>query len=105
MSELQKFDAGKPRVSLVEPDFILGVAQVLTFGADKYGSHNWKKMTPEDIDRFKDATLRHILASQKGEHHDPESGIDHLLHAATNLMFLHWASQQNRLMVNYDYPS
>ena len=32
----QKNDTGKPLVSLIEPSFILGIASVLTMGANKY---------------------------------------------------------------------
>ena len=31
-----KFDKGKPMMSLVEPDFIKGIAEVMTMGAEKY---------------------------------------------------------------------
>ena len=84
----KKFDTGKPRISLVDPKFILGVADILTFGAEKYGANNWK--TAKDIDtfRFKDAALRHLLSYLDGELIDTESGKPHLHHAACNLMFL-----------------
>ena len=41
----KKADAGKPMVSLMEPKFILGVSEILTFGAEKYGKDNWKTQT------------------------------------------------------------
>lgn len=34
--EFMKFDTGKVMVSLVDPDFIMGVGQILKFGAKKY---------------------------------------------------------------------
>jgi len=85
----KKDDLGKPRVSLVEKDFILGAAKVLTLGAKKYGVNNWKLgSSVEDIARYKDALLRHTLAYTSGEELDPETGLSHAYHAACNLMFL-----------------
>lgn len=34
-----KHDSGKPRMSLIDPLFLTGVAQVLTFGAEKYSQY------------------------------------------------------------------
>ena len=39
-----KFDECKPRMGLVAPEFVEGVARVLTFGADKYGAYNWAEV-------------------------------------------------------------
>jgi len=89
-----KHDTGKPMVSLVESEFILGVAEVLTMGAKKYAIDNWKLMTDEDIRRVKDSLLRHTLAYTSGELIDKESGLSHLYHAGCNLMFLDYHSRQ-----------
>jgi hypothetical protein len=89
-----KFDGGKTRVSLVDPDYILGTAKILTFGADKYEAGSWKKLPPAQIYRYKDALMRHILAYLDGENIDPDSGESHLYHASCNLMFLSWFQQQ-----------
>ena len=83
-----KFDANKPRMGLLEPEFLEGVANVLGFGASKYEYMNWKKGISSE--RLYGALLRHITASMKGEDIDPESGLDHLHHAACNLMYLSW---------------
>lgn len=86
-----KYDNGKPMLSLVEKDFIFGVAEVLTFGAIKYEIDNWKQGNSDaDIRRYKDALLRHTLAYTSGELIDPESGKSHAFHAACNLMFLNY---------------
>lgn len=84
----KKDDAGKPRLSLLVPAFVVGVAEVATFGAKNYGVENWKSC--DDTNRYKDALLRHIYAYLGGEKNDPESGKSHLLHASCNLMFLFW---------------
>lgn len=90
MNEIgKKDDKGKPDVSLIYPDFILGIARVLTYGADKYGRNNWKKLS-EPWPRYYAAAQRHLLARQMGEEEDTESGYSHLLHAACNLMFLYY---------------
>lgn len=86
--EFMKFDTGKVMVSLVDPDFIMGVGQILTFGAKKYDKNNWQLNT--DLDRYKDSTLRHLYAYLGGETHDTESGEPHLDHIATNIMFLRY---------------
>jgi hypothetical protein len=83
-----KHDSGKNMLSLIDPDFVLGIGEILTFGAAKYEKNNWQKNT--DLDRYKDSTLRHMYAYLNGELIDPESGKPHLDHIATNIMFLRY---------------
>ena len=85
-SEL-KHDHGKPRYSLVPPLALEGVANVLTFGAEKYEANSWQMV--EDHSRYMDALIRHLEAVRKGETHDEESGIHHMAHVAVNAMFLY----------------
>lgn len=83
----RKDDAKKNRLDLIEPEFIEAVGEVLTYGAEKYEPNNWQKV--EDAEnRYYAAALRHLMAYRKGEKVDPESGISHLKHVATNIMFL-----------------
>ena len=86
----KKYDNEKPRLELIDPEFILGVGKVLTFGAEKYDANNWKKATHEDRTRSAGSLLRHMMAYQKGELIDPESGLEHTYHMATNIMFMDW---------------
>lgn len=95
--EFTKHDTDKPMVSLVEPDFIIGVAEILTFGAKKYGINNWKQATKQDIRRIKDSLLRHTLAYTSGILLDEESGKSHAYHAACNLMFLNYFLEKQHL--------
>jgi len=81
-----KFDEKKVRVELVTSQFIIEIAKVLTEGAIKYSDHNWRKGL--QWSRVYGATMRHLLAWNKGETIDPETGLSHLSHAATNIMFL-----------------
>ena len=93
----RKNDQGKNRLDLIEPEFIEGIGEVLTFGATKYESNNWQNVEDAE-DRYYAAALRHLMAWRRGEVVDEESGLSHLKHAATNLMFLlHFeASQEDK---------
>ncbi len=82
-----KYDDGKLLMSLVQPEFTEAIADVLTFGAGKYGPNNWQKVDNAES-RYMDALLRHLSAYRRGEDVDSESGLSHLAHAATNIMFI-----------------
>lgn len=81
-----KYDELKPRLSLVDPSFLEGVARVLGFGEQKYGGPNW--MEGLSWTRVLDAAKRHILSLESGEEFDPETGERHTLHAACCLMMI-----------------
>jgi hypothetical protein len=88
MSEGIKYDGEKPRTDLLDPDFLLGVSRVLTFGAKKYSAHNWRGGI--NYSRLIAAILRHTFAILKGEDIDPETGELHTAHLGCEVMFLHW---------------
>ena len=81
-----KLDSGKRRVDLVPTEAINALAEVLTAGAVKYGTHNWRKGM--DWSRVYGAAQRHMLAFWGGDDIDEESGMPHLWHALTNMAFL-----------------
>jgi hypothetical protein len=81
-----KFDGSKPRPSLIPPNALAQVLDVLEHGAKKYSADNWRKC--EDWTRYYDAAMRHLMAWRVGERHDPDTGLDHLAHACCSLMFL-----------------
>lgn len=81
-----KHDKEKPRTELLPTAPLLGVAEVLTFGAKKYEAHNWRGGF--EYSRLIGAALRHILAYNDGEDADPESKLCHVDHALCCLMFL-----------------
>jgi Domain of unknown function (DUF5664) len=83
----QKFDQGKARLDLVPWGAVMAVATVLTFGAIKYGPNSWQKVERFE-GRYFAALLRHLVAWLRGERCDPESGLQHLAHAACCLLFL-----------------
>ena len=84
-----KFDRDKCRLDLIDPAFTEGVGNVLTFGAKKYEAESWKALD-NGLRRYLTAAERHILAIKKGEICDPESGLPHAYHAATDLMMVQW---------------
>lgn len=84
--EFIKHDEGKPMVSLIDPKFIEGLAEVMTQGANKYGRDNWQEC--KEPHRYLDALLRHTLKYWDGEKVDTESGKSHLYHIAFNAMAL-----------------
>ena len=81
-----KHDEGKSMISLIDPKFIEGLAEVMTQGASKYGRDNWQECT--EPHRYLDALLRHTLKYWNGEKVDTESGKSHLYHIAFNAMAL-----------------
>jgi len=81
-----KHDHGKPSIALLPPEAIIEVAKVLTFGANKYTAHNWRKGFA--YTRVLSAALRHIFAFLMGEDNDPETGVSHLAHAICDLLFV-----------------
>lgn len=76
----------KPRLGLVPPFAKRAVAAVLSFGAEKYGRHNW--MLGLSFVETYDSMERHMTAWMQGEDIDPESGLPHLAHAACNAMMI-----------------
>ena len=82
-----KHDEGKTKFHLLIPEFIKGVADVMTIGAQKYSAWNYLHL---DKDRIIDAHCRHMNAYQCGELNDPETGLSHLFHATCCLQML-WA--------------
>ena len=82
------YDKGKPRVDLLDPDFLLAVGNVLEYGCHKYDDHNWRGGIP--ISKLVGSCLRHILSINRGEDIDSESGLPHTAHLGCDSMFLHW---------------
>lgn len=84
-----KYDENKLRYDLMPVESFKGIVEVLTFGAKKYSDNNWKKvLNPKN--RYYAATIRHLELWRYGEKNDIESGLLHLQHAATCIIFLLW---------------
>jgi len=86
VKEFMKFDGDKTRYDLVPPSAIKAMAEVLTIGARKYKPNNWKLC--EDPERYLAAMYRHIEAWRSGEVNDAVTGLPHLAHAMTNMVFM-----------------
>ena len=78
--------ATKPRLELVPWTAVSEIAQVLSFGANKYEANNWCRGARWG--RYFAALCRHIFAWWSGEDKDPETGYSHLAHAGCCLLFL-----------------
>lgn len=95
-----KETSGKPDLSLIPYSVLTALAQVLQFGAEKYGRGNWQKghASPDLVA----AAARHLFKYNSGELLDPESGLPHLDHALTDLALL---IAERELGVLRDVPS
>lgn len=83
-----KLDAGKNRLGLVISGFAQAIEQVGrvgTYGATKYTPSGWRSVSDGDV-RYLDAMYRHLLRHASGEAVDPDTGINHLAHAAWNVL-------------------
>lgn len=100
-----KFDSGKLMFELISPRAMRGLAQILTYGANKYLPRNWEKGIA--FSRVYGATLRHLQdAWWEGENIDPETGYNHIYHALCNLMFLaHYVSYPDKYKEFDDRPN
>lgn len=81
-----KFDDDKLRVDLMPVDAMESIAAVLTFGAKKYNDRNWEKGM--NWSRLYRAAVNHLWQWWKGKDLDDETGLPHLAHAATCVIFL-----------------
>lgn len=81
-----KADENKNRVDLLPIGPMEAIAEILTFGANKYADNNWRKGFKWS--RVYGALLRHMFAWWRGEKCDPETGKSHLAHAGCCIMFL-----------------
>jgi len=86
-TEGRKYDSGKDDYSLIPPKALAGLVRVLTFGARKYARDNWR-FVPDRRTRYFSAAMRHMWAWFRGEKNDPETGENHLHHAACCISFL-----------------
>lgn len=81
-----KHNCGKPKMNLLSPIALAFVGQVLTFGAKKYGDHNWRKGIPKD--ELIASSMNHLLHIMAGSNLDEESGLPHSAHLMCNAMFM-----------------
>ena len=86
-----KFDGDKTKWHLLPWEIIKGIAEVMTFGANKYTENGWKEV-PRGEDRYWSALMRHRMAmngiGQKKEYTDKDSGLPHWAHFCCNAIFI-----------------
>lgn len=102
MEQALKFDQGKAPLSLLPREALEQIAQVMAFGAAKYGRDNWRK--GHEFTRLSDALLRHVYAWLGGETNDPESRMNHLAHAGCCVLFLLWGQEHRPEMDDRSAP-
>lgn len=102
MSGGKKFDQGKPDPSLIPIEAVMGTAKALSYGANKYGKHNYKEGIT--FSRLTAAAMRHLLAFNNGEDIDGESGNQHLHHALASLAMLSYMVENKPDMDDRYHP-
>lgn len=85
-----RFNEGKLRYDLIPPSAIKGLAEVLTYGHNKYsekgGEKNWERGLPwESVGA---SLMRHLEKWRNGEDYDQESGLLHIDHVLCNAAFV-----------------
>lgn len=78
-----KADDSKPDLSLIPKDALWEMAKAFTYGANKYGRHNYREGI--EISRLLAAAMRHITQFNEGENHDEESQALHLGNAMAGI--------------------
>ena len=96
-----KEDKGKLQMSIVPPEIITAIAEVRRYGLTKYADpENWQRLDPQMLH---EALLRHCVALWTDwTAKDPESGLPHLWHLATNAAFLCWFLKAVEVKAQYD---
>lgn len=83
-----KFDGGKytPSLCKLEP-LVRAIAATRKYGLDKYAeAEDWESI---DTQRWREALVRHVIAENDDPGgYDAESGLPHMFHIATNVMFI-----------------
>jgi len=91
-----RYNKNKPRLGLIDAYFQEELAKVLTMGAVKYASDNWRKgmSWTECVDSLE----RHVMKFKSENHsdNDEESNLHHMAHVACNAMFLVWYSKHRQ---------
>lgn len=100
MSAFMKNDLkdNKPMMYLIDARFKEELAMLLTLGGFKYDFDNWKLAKKSEVIKYRDALERHMLARDKGEFIDKDTGLPHTIAIAFNAMALHYFD----LMFNKD---
>lgn len=85
-----KDDNGKCRLELLPYDALHGVADVFAYGANKYYQDSWRSNEPAEYSRTFGSVLRHLTSWYAGQDDDPESDLNHVDHAISQLLILRY---------------
>jgi hypothetical protein len=91
-----RYNAGKPKWSLVHFESLVPMIRVLEYGCIKYAPFNWQK--PMDLMEILESMQRHLAALFDGEICDKESGVSHMGHIQCNAMFYNYHKQKENEM-------
>lgn len=91
-SKKNDFLDDKLRWDLLPLEEIEEIVKVYTAGSKKYGENTWQNL-PNGLQRYKAAMLRHLVAFEKGEEVDKETGCKHLAQVAWNAIAMLWVSK------------
>lgn len=91
-SKKNDFLDDKLRWDLLPLEEIEEIVKVYTAGSKKYGENTWQNL-PNGLQRYKAAMLRHLVAFEKGEETDKETGCKHLAQVAWNAIAMLWVSK------------
>jgi hypothetical protein len=80
-----RYNAGKPKWTLMHFPSFEPMIRVLEFGCKKYSRDNWKKYL--DPNETLDSLQRHIIELMEGKVFDKESGLPIIGHVMCNAMF------------------
>lgn len=101
MTDPIKHDSEKAPMHLLPPEAFFGTAEAFAIGANKYGPRNWESGLK--MSRLFGAAMRHLWAWWAGEDRDPESGVNHLHHAAACVMMLQAYVERGRVDLDDRY--
>lgn len=99
-----RYDGGKSRIDLIDPEFIVNLGRHYAVGANKYAARNWEKGM--SYSRCYASAQRHMLAFWSGEDVDEETGSRHVIAAAWNMAAIdHYMSRPDLADKFDDRPS
>lgn len=91
---IMKNSKNKTRWNIVPFEIIEQIAEILTYGAERYGDNTWKNV---DKKLWYDAMMRHVAEYSKGKkYNDKDWNHHHLMHAICNAMFIVYIEQNNK---------
>lgn len=89
-----KDDEDKPKLTLIDPNFIIALAVHMQKGLSKYKRGNWQ--LDLDPERILNAEQRHSNAIAMNEVKDKQTGSHHSIAIAANAMMLYWSEKHGK---------